>query len=114
LLTDGEEISNLYRGPSIDVSYQVPIHLATRFQRRRFLDIDQSETRIAYGGLVCYRIGTKLAIFIEDLTKMLPTKFQFIWESSFREDFLEINQSGKKWPVVAMFVNGSGRNEPSL
>jgi hypothetical protein len=53
LLTDGEEISNLYRGPSIDVSYQVPIHLATRFQRRRFLDIDQSETRIAYGGLVC-------------------------------------------------------------
>jgi hypothetical protein len=24
---------------------------------------------------------------------MLPTKFQFIWESGFREDFLEINQS---------------------
>jgi hypothetical protein len=25
---------------------------------------------------------------------MLPTKFQFIWQSSFREeDFLEINQS---------------------
>jgi hypothetical protein len=26
---------------------------------------------------------------------MLPTKFQFIWETGFRgEDFLEINQSG--------------------
>jgi hypothetical protein len=24
---------------------------------------------------------------------MLPTKFQFIWQSGFREDFLEINQS---------------------
>ena len=24
---------------------------------------------------------------------MLPTKFQFIWESGSREDFLEINQS---------------------
>jgi hypothetical protein len=24
---------------------------------------------------------------------MLPTKFRFIWQSSFREDFLEINQS---------------------
>jgi hypothetical protein len=24
---------------------------------------------------------------------MLPTKFQFIWESGFREYFLEINQS---------------------
>jgi hypothetical protein len=24
---------------------------------------------------------------------MLPTKFRFIWQSGFREDFLEINQS---------------------
>jgi hypothetical protein len=27
---------------------------------------------------------------------MLSTKFQFIWESGFREDFLEINQSEKR------------------
>jgi hypothetical protein len=26
------------------------VHLAKRFQRRRFLNIGQSETRIAYGG----------------------------------------------------------------
>jgi hypothetical protein len=26
---------------------------------------------------------------------MLPTKFQFIWPSGFRGDFLEINQSEK-------------------
>jgi hypothetical protein len=49
LLTDRDEISNLYRGPSIDTSYQVSIHLAKRFQRRRFKKIDQSETRIACG-----------------------------------------------------------------
>ena len=30
--------------PSIDASYQVSDHLAKRFQRRRFLEIDQSET----------------------------------------------------------------------
>ena len=35
LLTDRDEIGNLYRGPSIDVSYQVSVHLAGRFQRRR-------------------------------------------------------------------------------
>ena len=29
--------------------------------------INQSETRIACGGHVCQPIGTKLAIFIEDL-----------------------------------------------
>ena len=29
-------MSNLYRGPSKDASYQVSIHLTKRFQRRRF------------------------------------------------------------------------------
>jgi hypothetical protein len=28
-------MSSLYRGPAIDVSYQVSVHLAKRFQRRR-------------------------------------------------------------------------------
>jgi hypothetical protein len=46
-------MGNLYRRPSIDASYQVSIHLANRFQRRRFLEINQSETRIACDGHVC-------------------------------------------------------------
>jgi hypothetical protein len=50
---DRDEISNLYRGPSIDASYQVLVHLAKPFQRRRILKIGQSETRIACGGHVC-------------------------------------------------------------
>jgi hypothetical protein len=29
------EMSNLYRGPSIDASYQVLVHFAEGFQRRR-------------------------------------------------------------------------------
>jgi hypothetical protein len=53
LLTDRDEMSNLYRGPSIDASYQVSVHLAKRFQRRRLKKIGQSETRIACGGHVC-------------------------------------------------------------
>jgi hypothetical protein len=36
LLTDRDKRSNLYRGPSIDASYQVSVHLAKWFQRRRF------------------------------------------------------------------------------
>jgi len=31
---DPDKMSNLYRGPSIDASYQVSVHLAKRFQRR--------------------------------------------------------------------------------
>jgi hypothetical protein len=50
---DQDKISNLYTGPSIDTFYQVSVHLAMQFQRRRFLEIDQSETRIACGGHVC-------------------------------------------------------------
>jgi hypothetical protein len=53
LLTDRDEMSTLYRGPAIDASYQVLVHLAKWFQRRRFKKIGQSETRIAYGGHVC-------------------------------------------------------------
>ena len=35
LLIDLSKFCNLYRGPSIDASYQVSVHLAKWFQRRR-------------------------------------------------------------------------------
>jgi hypothetical protein len=56
---DREKMSNLYRGLPIDDTYQVSVHLAKWFQRRRFLEIDQSEIRIACGGHLCKWIGTK-------------------------------------------------------
>ena len=43
-------MSNCHRGPSIDASYHVSVHLAKLLQSRRILEIDQSETRIACGG----------------------------------------------------------------
>jgi hypothetical protein len=52
-------MSNPYREPSIDASYQVSFHLAKRFQRRRFLETNQLETRIGCGSHICYWIGTK-------------------------------------------------------
>ena len=35
LLMDQNEMSTLYRAPPIDVSYQVSVHLAKQFQKRR-------------------------------------------------------------------------------
>jgi hypothetical protein len=32
---DHDKMSNLYKGPFIDASYQVSVHLAEGFQRRR-------------------------------------------------------------------------------
>jgi hypothetical protein len=43
----------LLRGSSTDASYQVLDDLVKQFQRRRILEIDQSETRISCGGHVC-------------------------------------------------------------
>ena len=37
LFMDQDEMNNLYRGPPIDASYKVSIHLTKRFQRRRIL-----------------------------------------------------------------------------
>ena len=36
LFTNLDEMSNLYRGPPIDASYQGSVHLAKWFQRRRY------------------------------------------------------------------------------
>ena len=36
ILMDRDEMSNLYRGPPIDASYQVSVYLATRFHKRIF------------------------------------------------------------------------------
>ena len=43
---------NLKPEPSIGASHQVSVHLAKQFQRR-FLEITQPETKIAYGSHVC-------------------------------------------------------------
>ena len=72
MITKRDKMSNPYRGPSIDASYQVSLDLEKWVQRRRlFLEIDHSETRIACVSHVY----------------MLTTKFQFIWESGLGEKF---------------------------
>jgi hypothetical protein len=46
---------------------------------------------------------------------MLPTKFPYIWPNGFRgEECLKSANQKQESTVVAMFVNGSGRNEQML
>jgi hypothetical protein len=42
-LVGSNEMSNLYRGPAIDASYQFSIHLAKQFQRRQFFRTNQKQ-----------------------------------------------------------------------
>jgi hypothetical protein len=51
---DRDEMSHLYRGPAIDASYQVLLHLAEGFQRRRLkceklMDDVMAKAHIAFG-----------------------------------------------------------------
>jgi hypothetical protein len=46
---------------------------------------------------------------------MLPTELRFIWPNGFRgEEFKKSANQKQELPVVAMFANGSGRNEQTL
>jgi hypothetical protein len=43
---------------------------------------------------------------------MLPTMFRFIWPNGYRrEEFLKLANQKQESPMVAMFINESGRNE---
>ena len=52
---------------------------------------------------------------IQNLPQVLPTKFRFIWLSSYREeDFQKSTNQKQERPVAARFINGSELNEQYL
>jgi hypothetical protein len=60
-------------------------------------------------------IDSSYQVSVHLVKQILPTKFQYIWPNGFRgEEFFKSSNEKKESPVVAMFVNGSGRTEQSL
>ena len=103
-------MSNLYRGPSNDASYQVSIHLAKRFQRRRFFRNQPIRNKNGLWRPCLLTDRDEMSNLYRGMPQMLPTKFQFIWPSGFRgEDLKKLANQKQELPMVAMFVNGSGQ-----
>jgi hypothetical protein len=90
-------MSILYRGPPIDASYQVAVHLAKQFQRRRILKVDffKSSPLKPHGQMNRNLVGSIYGRFSVKIAQKSANQKQ---ES----------------PVAAMFVKESGRNEQSL
>jgi hypothetical protein len=105
LLTDPDKMSNLYRGPSIDASYQVSVHLEQTwlpqknvvsdwpiFLKSSLKPLGQMNHNLV--GSIYGRLSIKNALFV-------PIRYQ-TW-----------NQK-QELPLVAIFVNRSKLNEQSL
>ena len=130
---DRDKMSNLYRGPPIDASYEVSVHLAKRFQRRKFfknqpirnknclwppcLLTDRDEMSNRNRGLsidASYQVSIHLA-------KRFQRRFLEIDQpetiTAYGYSVSEVNIFQKstnqqyELPVVAMFVNGSCRTK---
>ena len=59
LLTNREEMSIIYREPSIDASYQVSVHLASGFRGEDFQKSTNQKQELPVVAMFCQRIGTR-------------------------------------------------------
>ena len=107
-------MSNLYREPSKDPSYQISIQLAKLFQRRRFFRNQPIRNKNCLWWPCLLTDRDEMSNLDREPSQMLPTKFRFIWQGGFRDDFQKLTNQKQELSVVAIFVNGLEINEQSL
>jgi hypothetical protein len=124
LLTDWDKMSNLYRGPSIDASYHVSVHLAKRSQRRRFFRNQPIRNKNCLWrqmlpvGSIYGRSSIKSAYFVPIHWQTWPPQAILVSDWSISKNLFlwnRLNQPIRNknclwWPCL---LNGSGRNEQS-
>ena len=98
----------LYRGPSIDASYQVSVHLTKQFQRK-FLEIDQSETR----GSAHWACITHLTIdwywskFQREIIITLKTSSHLEWRVGLSDTILKGTHPGTIYARFGPYIDAS-------
>ena len=103
----------------MDVPQMLPTNIRficpSGFRREDVLEIDQSETRIACGAMFVIGSGQNEHSLQRTFHKcFLPSFGSFIEAVSEQKIFQKSANQKQELPVVAMFVNRSGRNQQSL
>ena len=94
LLTDWDKISNLYRGPSIDASYQVSVQLAKQFQKEDFQKSTNQKQEWHVAAMFVNELGRNEHYLQRTFRRcFLPNFSSFGKVVSEKIAFLEINQS---------------------
>jgi hypothetical protein len=130
---DRDGMNILYRGPSIDASYQVSVHLAKRLQKRRMFKISQWQFMfiiVCFLKKNCFSVEREITNLNIDISKIqlamnwITDKYasktpqpnelklgrKHIWKALIAPCLKSANQKQES-PMVAMFVNGTRRKE---
>ena len=67
LLTNRDEMSTFFRGPSIDAFYRISVHLAMRYQRRRFFRNQPIRNKNCLWWPCLLTNQDEMSLFLEDL-----------------------------------------------
>ena len=108
---------HLYRGPSIDASYHVLVHLAKWFQRRRFFRHRPIRNKNCQWQPCLLTDRDKMSNLYRGpfIDASYHVSVHFIWPCGYRgEDFQKSTNQKQELPVVAMFINETGRYVQSL
>ena len=105
-------MSNLYRELSIDASYQVLVHLAKRFQRRRFFRNQPIRNKNCLWRPCFLTDWDKMSnLYKRTFHRCFLPSFGSFGHALSEERIFRNRRPIQKQesPVVAIFVNGSGR-----
>ena len=114
LLIDRDKMGNLYREPSIDASYQVSVHLAKRFRGQHFQKSINQKQELPMVAIFVNGSGRNMQSLQRTSHRCILLSFGSFGKAVSEEKIFQKSTNQKQeLSVVAMFVNGSGRNEQS-
>ena len=106
LLTDRDEINYFIEDLQYMLPDQVSVHITKQFQRRRFLEIDQSEKKLPVAAMFVNELGRNDHSLQRTFRRcFLPSFGSFGQVVSEKKIFQKSINQKQELPVVAMFVN---------